>query len=98
MVHIEGVHQDGSAETAEHLGYDIGNHICPGEGAGQGEANADGRIEVGSGIRTGYEDSGHDRETPRDGDNYPSCAVRLGSLQAYGTAHSVSEQDQYQGP
>ena len=97
VVLVEDIDQQGAHETAQHLGDDISEDLAPGELAGDGKAQGDGRIQVGSGDGTGDEHAHHHGEAPREGDDDPSAAFRLGLVEGAGGADAVTEEHQDQG-
>ena len=97
VVLVEDIDQHGAHETAQHLGDDITDDLVPGELAGNGQAQGDGRIEVRTGNRAGDEHAHHHGEAPRKGDHDPSAAFRLGFVQGAGGAHAVAEEHQDEG-
>ena len=97
MIHVEGIYQDGTEDSAEHLGNDIWNDVGPGEAARKGKSERYRRVEVGAGIRACDQHAGHYGETPGEGYHYPSGTVCLCSFKAACSAHSVSEKDQNHG-
>ena len=97
MVLIEYINQQGAHEAAQHLGDAIAENGSPGELAGDGQAQGDGRVEVRAGNGTGDEYAHHHGETPREGDHDPSAAFRLGLVQGTGGAHAVAEEHQDEG-
>ena len=98
VVLVEDVHEEGADEAAEHLGDAVAEHLAPRELARDGEAQGDGRVQVSAGHRAGDEHAHHHGEAPREGDDDPSAAFRLGLVQRCGGAHAVTEEDQYEGP
>ena len=97
MVLVEHVDQQGAHEAAQHLGDDVAEDLAPGELAGDGEAQGDGRIEVRAGDGAGDEHAHHHGEAPREGDHDPSAAFRLGLVEGAGGADTVTEQHQDEG-
>ena len=97
MVLIEYINQQGAHEAAQHLGDAVAKDLAPGELAGDGEAQGDGRIQVRTGDGAGNEHAHHHGETPREGDDDPSAAFRLGLVEGTGGAHAVTEQHQDEG-
>ena len=97
VVLVERVDQQGADEAAQHLGDAVAEDLAPGELAGDGQAQGDGRIEVCAGNRAGDEDAHHHGKAPREGDDDPSAAFRLGFVQRAGGADAVAEEHQNQG-
>ena len=97
MVLVEHIDQQGADEAAQHLGDDVAEDLAPGELAGDGEAQGDGRIEVRAGDGAGDEHAHHHGEAPREGDHDPSAAFRLGLVEGAGGADAVTEEHQDEG-
>ena len=97
VVLIEDINQQGAHEAAQHLGDAIAEDGAPGELAGDGQAQGDGRIQVRTGDRAGNQNAHHHGETPCEGDHDPSAAFRLGLVQGTGGAHAVAEEHQDEG-
>ena len=97
MVLVEHIDQQGAHETAQHLGDDVAEDLAPGELAGDGKTQGDGRIQVRAGDGTGDEHAHHHGEAPCEGDHHPSAAFRLGLVEGTGGADAVTEQHQDEG-
>ena len=97
VVLVEDIDQEGAHEAAQHLGEAVAEDGRPGELAGDGEAQGDGRVQVRAGDRACDQHAHHHGEAPREGDDDPSAAFRFGLVQGAGGAHAVAEEHQDEG-
>ena len=96
MVFVYGIDQTGSAEGAQYLDQTVWQYPRPWKTACNGQAQRYGRVEVGSGIRTGNEQSAHYCEAPGHSYDRPAGTFGLRFLQAASGNHSVTEKYEYE--
>ena len=97
VVLVEHIDQQGAHEAAQHLSDDIAKDLAPGELAGDGKAQGDGGIQVCAGDGTGNQHAHHHGKAPRQGNDDPTAAFRLGLVEGTGSAHAVTEEHQDEG-
>lgn len=95
MVLIEQVYSGASEESSYELRHYIGRHHGPREFSGHGEAECDGRVEVGAGVWPGEEDTAHHGKTPRYGHHDPAGTVALGFFEGGASYYAAAQQYHY---